>query len=256
MNYIVSAATDIGNTKDTNQDAYSVRVYMTPLGKMTLAVLCDGMGGLAKGEVASATVINAFLRWGETRLGLLCEKGSITDADIRQEWTRLVTDYNAKIKSYGNSNGINLGTTLTAILLTDNRYFVINVGDSRTYELTGFFKLLTKDQSLVEREIELGRLTEEQARTDPRRSVLLQCIGASDSVSPDFYFGQTQKDAVYMLCSDGFRHEITPEEIYSALGPGVLTDENIMQANMVGLINLNKSRFERDNITVVCVRTY
>lgn len=59
-----------------------------------------------------------------------------------------------------------------------------------------------------------------------------------------------------MLCSDGFRHEITPEEIYSALGPGVLTDENIMQANMVGLINLNKSRFERDNITVVCVRTY
>ena len=63
MNFIVSANTDIGITKSTNQDSLSVKVINTPLGRMTFAILCDGMGGLAKGEVASASVIRAFDQW-------------------------------------------------------------------------------------------------------------------------------------------------------------------------------------------------
>ena len=99
-------------------------------------------------------------------------------------------------------------------------------------------------------------LTPEEAETDSRRSVLLQCIGASDDVYPDMFFGDTKVNATYMLCSDGFRHEITNEEIYASLNPGVMLDADGMKRNMQSLIELNKQRQERDNISVVTIRTF
>lgn len=255
MNYIISASTDIGNTKSTNQDSFGARVITTPKGKMAFAVLCDGMGGLEKGEVASATVVNAFLRWASERLPVLCETG-LTDAAIREDWTRVVTEYNEKIQHYGKSLGVRLGTTVTAMLLTDQRFFILNVGDSRAYEIHHQLRVLTKDQTVVAREVEMGLLTPEQARTDPRRSVLLQCIGASDAVYPDLFFGDTKKDAVYMLCSDGFRHEISEEEIFASLQPSQMLSAEGMKANMDALIALDKQRQERDNISVLSVRTF
>lgn len=256
MNYIISATTDIGNVKTTNQDSFCVKSLTTRQGKMVFAVLCDGMGGLAKGEVASSTVINAFSNWAMTRLPQLCES-EINDYDIRSEWSGLVTAYNEKIKNYGKRSGISLGTTITAMLLTDNRYYILNVGDTRAYKIdASSVEVITKDQTVVAREVEQGIITEEQAKTDPRRSVLLQCIGASDAVYPDMFFGAIQKDAVYMLCSDGFRHEITQEEIHQYLQPDVMLSEEAMKQNMDSLIAINKQRQERDNITVVSVRTF
>lgn len=256
MNYIVSACTDIGNVKDTNQDSYAVRVFTTSYGKMVFAVLCDGMGGLAKGEVASSTVVNAFLDWTQTKLPQLCNSGTVRDDCIRSDWTKIAEDYNERIKQYGKSHGINLGTTVTAMLITDNRYYVVNVGDTRAYEIVNGANVITKDQTLVAKEVELGIITAEQAETDSRRSVLLQCIGASETVAPDFFFGNTEKDAVYMLCSDGFRHEISEQEIYQYFRPDVMLDQESMNANSRALIDLNKQRMERDNITVVTVRTF
>ncbi len=255
MNYIVSASTDKGIVKDTNQDSFGVKVVRTKCGTIVMAVLCDGMGGLAKGEVASATVVDAFNKWVLSRLPVLCEQG-ITDAAIREEWNHLVTSCNERIKAYGKNVGVSLGTTVTAIMLTDTRYYVVNVGDSRVYEITDRAQPLTKDQTVVAREVELGILTPEQAKVDPRQSVLLQCIGASEVVTPDFFFGETAKDAVYMLCSDGFRHEITPDELQAYLNPAVMSDADRMKANMDLLIEMNKQRQERDNISVVTVRTY
>lgn len=255
MNFIVSATTDIGTTKNTNQDSYSVRVFSTKIGKVVFAVLCDGMGGLAKGEVASSSLVRAFCQWSEKRLPVLCESG-ITDAAIRTEWTNIAVEYNRKIKVYGKKCGTSMGTTVTAILLTEQHYYIVNVGDTRAYEIASGVRVLTKDQTVVAREVELGHLTPEQAEVDPRRSVLLQCIGASDEVYPDLFFGDTQLNAVYMLCSDGFRHEITEGEIYNYLNPNVMLDADGMQNNMKALIDLNKQRQERDNITVVSIRTF
>lgn len=255
MNFIVSATTDIGLTKTTNQDSYNVRVFSTRQGRIVLAVLCDGMGGLSKGEVASASLVNAFGKWADNRLPVLCEKG-ITDSDIRTDWVGIATEYNEKIKSYASSCGTNMGTTLTALLLTEKRYYIINVGDTRAYEIAEAVTVLTKDQTVVAREVELGHLTPEEAESDSRRSVLLQCIGASDEVYPDMFFGDTKMNAVYMLCSDGFRHEITEDEIHQYLNPNVMVDADGMKQNMDALINLNKQRQERDNISVVSIRTF
>lgn len=255
MNFIVSAATDIGLTKQTNQDSYAVRVCSTNRGKMVFAILCDGMGGLEKGEVASASVVRGFLKWAEERLPVLSRE-PIADAMIRKEWVDLAVSYNERIRAYGQRGGIHLGTTLTAMLLTRERYYVINVGDTRAYEIADAVRVITKDQTVVAREVEWGNLTEEQAERDPRRSVLLQCIGASPEVYPDLFFGDVLPNAVYMLCSDGFRHEISREEIYRGLNPRVMLDAGGMEQNMRDLIALDKQRRERDNITVITVRTF
>lgn len=255
MNYLVAASTDIGLTKKTNQDSYSVRVLNTQTGKMVFAIICDGMGGLDKGEVASATIVNAFCSWADNTLPLICDS-EIRDIDIRTNWENIVETYNEKIKLYGDRYGARLGTTVTAILVTDSRYYIVNVGDTRAYEIRESVRVLTKDQTVVAREIENGLLSEEAAKTDPRRSVLLQCVGASPNVYPDFFFGQTLQNAVYMLCSDGFRHEISENEIQDYLHPDAMMTPEVMKANIDQLIEINKLRQERDNISVVAIRTF
>ncbi len=255
MNYIVSANTDIGIVKSTNQDSLSVKVVNTPIGRMSFAILCDGMGGLAKGEVASASVIRAFDTWVNTELPELCI--APLDANIiRAQWERILLDQNMAIKTYGARQGVRLGTTAVVMLLTDTQYFIMNVGDSRAYEVTNVLSQLTNDQTFVAREVALGNMTPEQAEVDERRSVLLQCIGASEEVYPDFFVGETRLNAVYMLCSDGFRHEITPAEIYDKFCPEVLLNDATMNRHALELIELNKQRNERDNISVVLVRTF
>ncbi len=255
MNFIITADTDIGISKSTNQDSLSVKLLNTRQGRMVMAVLCDGMGGLEKGEVASASVIHAFDIWTREKLPSLCNS-SLEDSVIRQEWESIVVSQNKLLHQYGAGQGVSLGTTLVAFLITEQRYYLMNVGDSRAYEISGQLRQLTEDQTFVAREIKLGNMTPEQAKTDVRRNVLLQCIGASDMVYPDMFFGAVNLNAVYMLCSDGFRHEITPEEIYQALGPAAVPDEASMNRNARGLIELNKARQEKDNISIVLVRTF
>lgn len=255
MEFIVSANTDIGNVKSTNQDSLSVKVINTLAGRLSFAVLCDGMGGLAKGEVASASVIRAFDRWVNEDLSQLCLKG-ITAEDIKAQWEWILINQNEVIKAYGGSRGVRLGTTAVVLLLTQTDYYIMNVGDSRAYEIGTCLTQLTADQTFVAREVMLGNMTPEQAEVDERRSVLLQCIGASQEVYPDFFTGPILQNAVYMLCSDGFRHEITPDEIYEFLRPEVLVNDEAMNGSGTALIELNKQRGERDNISVAMIRTF
>lgn len=255
MNFLISATTDIGTTKSTNQDSLSVKILNTAQGRMAFAILCDGMGGLDKGEVASASVVHAFDRWVREQLPALAS-APIQDYEIRAQWEKIITEQNNLIKVYGARQGVRLGTTAVVMLITESRYYILNVGDSRAYELSDNIYQLTTDQTFIAREIALGNMTEEEAAHDARRSVLLQCVGASDVVYPEMFFGDTKENAVYMLCSDGFRHEITPQEIFEKFQPAALLDNNMMSVNATALIELNKARQERDNISVALVRTF
>ena len=255
MNYIISASTDVGLVKDTNQDSLFVRALKTPQGRMVFAVLCDGMGGHDKGEVASASLINAFTEWMNNSLSLITHE-EIEDSTIRSQWDEIVTQMNNKIMDYGHQSGITLGTTVVSLLLTDKRYYVMNVGDSRVYEINDTLKQITNDQTVVANDLANGLITQEQAEADPRRNVLLQCVGASESVVPDFFYGDTSQNAVYMLCSDGFRHEITPNEILNGFHPSKMASADEMKTNTDELIETNKQRKEEDNISVITIRTF
>lgn len=256
MNFIISASTDVGICKDTNQDSLTVKSITTPYGPMAFALLCDGMGGLSSGEIASASIIFAFNKWVNNDLQVLCQSG-FSWQTVYEQWYNLVVCMNEKIKSFGNSYGIKLGTTITAMLITQSEYFILNIGDTRAYEITSYgITQLTQDQTVISRELALGRITPEQARTDPRKSILLQCCGASPVVEPEIFCGSVTNDAVYMLCSDGFRHEISQEEIQRILSPNYLTNESVMKQSAEYLIDINKQRKENDNISVILIRTY
>ncbi len=254
MDLIAAAVTDIGIEKGVNQDSYGVRLLRTKLGNMAFAVLCDGMGGLSYGEVASATVVDAFQRWVIERLPQLCNSG-ISEQILRQEWTALLQNCNRRIAAYGTERGISLGTTAAVLLLTESRYFCMHIGDSRVYEITAQVMQLTRDHSLVAREAELGFLTEEQAKNDPRRNILLKCIGAAPDAVPSFLSGATKENAVYMLCSDGFWHGVTEETLLCCLAPSSLHDAGQMEQQIRFLIGENKRQQENDNITIITLKT-
>ena len=115
-----------------------------------------------------------------------------------------------------------MGTTFSGILFIENQYVIVHVGDSRVYQIDSALNQLTTDQTFVAREVSKGNMTIEQAKVDKRRNLLLQCVGASKVVEPQVLLGTTKKGA-YMLCSDGFRHEITEEEIYESFIPKKLS---------------------------------
>ena len=255
MRYVISADTDIGISKKTNQDSLSVRLYDTPYGEVCFAVLCDGMGGLAKGEVASAEVVKAFCNWSATVLPALLATGLTPDM-IRRDWNDIVLAQNDRISQYSMSVGADVGTTVVTALFIGSNYYIMNVGDSRAYRITNTLTQITNDHSVVAEKMRQGVLTKEQALMDPMRSVLTQCVGASPKVKPEFYFGSAAPNEVYMLCSDGFIHVISDEELLRYMSPEYMVNAQQMKQTIGFLINENKLRREKDNISVVTVRTF
>ncbi|WP_147534589.1 PP2C family protein-serine/threonine phosphatase [Bacillus marasmi] len=253
MEVLTAICTDVGIKKATNQDSLCLKVAETSIGKVVLAIICDGMGGLAKGEVASASVVNAFSDWFENELPSQLTHNDFDE--IQYRWERIIREQNQRIAEYGRNIRIQLGTTLTALLLIDTKFMLIgHVGDSRVYRINTKLEVLTEDQTVVGREVRRGVLTPEQAKIDPRRNVLLQCIGASKLVEPEFIRGTPERGDVYMLCSDGFRHMISEDEIYQAFSPQGLMDEAVMKNKAVELVELNKQRQELDNISVMLIK--
>lgn len=251
MRFIATADTDIGISKNTNQDSLLVKHAKTDIGEVLMAIVCDGMGGLSKGELASATVIRAFSEWFDNELPFELEN---TDMQIiGSKWSLMLKDLNVKISEYGDEIGSSLGTTFSGILFVEDKYVLVHVGDSRIYHIGSSLNQLTTDQTFVAREISRGNMTPEQAKTDKRRNLLLQCVGASKVVEPQIICGNTDKGA-YMLCSDGFRHEISEAEIYESLNPVNLMNKEAMHSNVKYLIEQNKQRHERDNISVILVK--
>ena len=254
MNFLTAVHTDIGIRKKTNQDSALILEAETDIGHVLLTVICDGMGGLAKGEVASSAVIRAFSQWFKNELPRILTLEN-PKSRIFSSWEKIVFACNDAVSAYGKKHGVTMGTTLIAVLFVKNAYYIINIGDSRAYRITNGMYQLTKDQTFVQREMDMGRMTYEEALNSPQRNVLLQCVGASSIIEPDFFSGEFAAGEVFMLGSGGFRHVMTENELYNNLNPKILKDEQTMKERAMLLTELNKQRMERDNITVVLVKT-
>lgn len=249
MKYLSVGLTDIGNTREVNQDAWYSCSYEGICGSIVMAVVCDGVGGFYEGEYASKHVIQSFASWfSQAQNGVFLRP--ITEEIMRNEWGRLVEETNRGLRT---QPGITKGTTVSALLLTVDCYYIVHVGDSRIYRiLNGNIQQITEDQSLVAKEVAEGKLTKEQAKYDPRRNVILQCIGGKDYIEPAFYSGFSFVDSAFLLCTDGFVHELSEEEYVSQLCPTMLTDEGLIYRKLRDMIEIVKERQERDNITA-CV---
>lgn len=251
MRFLATADTDIGISKDTNQDSVLVKHATFDGGEVLMTIICDGMGGLSKGELASATVIRAFDKWFNEELPY--ELGNIDMNVIGGKWALKLKTLNTEIGEFGAEIHASLGTTFSGMLFINDSYLIVHVGDSRVYHIGSGMTQLTTDHTFVAREISRGNMTPEQAKTDKRRNLLLQCVGASPNIEPQLLVGKTDKGA-YMMCSDGFRHEITEKEMFESLNPVNLINKEAMHSNVRYLINRVKDRNEKDNISVVLIK--
>lgn len=252
MRFTVCGSSDTGRVKKINQDAFLIKHILFGTDEIVLLVLCDGMGGFSEGEIASTSVVKTFLEWFDLKYS--SNISSYSGEKLFKEWRHLIDSINYAIFNYGKKNKIQLGTTATVMLIKNMTYYIANIGDCRAYELTDTIRQLTVDHSVVEREIQAGRLTREEARFDNRRNQILRSIGAEKKANPDYFTGKIVSNGVYVLCCDGVRNKVYDDELFYFFHPDIMTTEYNMQNNIQYIFFLNKLREENDNMSVLVLK--
>ena len=141
--------TDKGAVRLSNQDSFCARI--SNFGQETIALLtvCDGMGGLQSGELASTGAVRGFENWFEQQLPSLVREG-LTEEAVFLSWHRMLETLHGTLCGYSEKEGIRLGTTVSALLLTRERFYQAQIGDSRIYLDDGItLEQMTKDQTLA-----------------------------------------------------------------------------------------------------------
>lgn len=209
----VACKTDLGRVRENNEDKFE---YYIPSEDSVLAtrgqiyLVCDGMGGHAAGQIASELTCKTFI---EVYLHHPAEDAETAAYSAVIAANRFVLDVARAVPSRRG-----MGTTLSALLIVQDRALTVQVGDSRIYRLRNdMLEMLTTDHTWVEDAISQGMITEEEASTHPYRHVLTRAVGTEDSVQPDLAWRNVEIGDTYLLCSDGLLNHVPDPEIAEVL---------------------------------------
>ncbi len=256
MGFIYCCQTDVGTERETNQDSLVVKSRVTKDHTVVLAAVCDGVGGLVSGELASRKAADMLSGWFDYELPQIMRQPDAKEV-IRYRFRQILWNINGEIYYSNLRQGITSATTLTALVLWDNRFLMGHAGDSRIYGISRTaVRQLTKDHSWVAQEVLEGRMTEEQAEKDPRRNVILKCMGAAPEAEPDILEGTIKENMMFVLCTDGFWHHIKPEEWKNYFSPAPALTEKKLAENLYYMMEQVKGRGERDNITAITINVF
>jgi len=258
----VFGKTDLGRTRDHNEDRFLVAdltrkaanlqadVRQHTIGpRGTLLVVADGMGGAAAGELASEMAADTI--YGHLVKTWNAEE-EITPQRFAYRLKEAVEVANANIHAHAKAHPEvrGMGTTTTAAGVLNDHLYLTQVGDSRAYLIRGGqAHQITKDQSLMQRLVEAGELTEEEAAQSERRNIILQALGPDAKVKVDLTHQEVRRGDVLVLCSDGLSGQVKKDEIAK-----VVTESHDLSAACDKLIALANERGGPDNITVVIAR--
>ena len=232
-----------GHVRDINEDAYAVMHGNDASG--SLAVVCDGMGGVAGGEIASRIVCETFYDFPIYRDGIK----PFNAGSNRHRLERLIHVSNEKIRDFVRHHPRykGMGTTVSTLLFLEDKIVVAHVGDSRIYRLRdGELTLLTRDQTLRDHLLQTGKITPDDAMGHPSGHILLQAVGASAQLSriqsrvDDLAAGD-----LFLVCSDGLSDFVRDAEIRD-----ILSTRSFAQV-CDDLVQLALQRGGHDNITVI-----
>ncbi len=204
-----------------------------------LLAIADGMGGQAAGEVASSEVISTLVTLDDDVPGsdILTSLGSAVQRANDQ--LRMMVEEDSQLEG--------MGTTLTALLWTGQRLGLVHVGDSRAYLLRdGALTQITQDHTWVQRLVDEGRITEEEATTHPQRSLLMRALGSGDHVEPDLSIREVRAGDRYLICSDGLSGVVSHQTMEDALASYQGPQETVQE-----LIQLALRGGGPDNVTVI-----
>lgn len=228
--------TDVGMARTQNEDSLALH----ELGRGALFVVADGMGGHDAGEVASSLAVETVARTVKAAPGR---------RDPEELVRKAVQAANAAVHGEAARKGSNMGTTLTVALVEDGVAHIASVGDSRAYWIqNGSIRAVTKDHSLVAKLVELGKLTKEDARTDPRSNLLLRTIGNGATVAVDTFRVPLDRGGTLLLCSDGLWGEVDDGDLHRICSEEEHSE--VMCARLVQEANRNGGK---DNITAIVV---
>lgn len=258
----VFGRTDVGKTRDHNEDSFLVADLTRRIASLqpevrehevgargTLFVVADGMGGAAAGEIASDLAVDSIYAH------MIGEWGNDPEVSAQRFAFRLkeaVEFANARIHEYAKTHPEHrgMGTTTTAAGVFEKALYLTQIGDSRGYLIrAGRITQITKDQSLMQRLVDAGELTEEEAAVSERRNIILQALGPDAHVKVDLTQQELCRGDMLIMCSDGLSGLVPKDDMLT-----IATATTDLVTVCKELIDLANTRGGPDNITCIVAR--
>lgn len=228
------STTDVGSVRELNEDRYLSD------DEQRLWVVADGMGGMARGDWAAEKIV-------ETLRGVTVQ-GDLQEAV--QQLGNAIEDANGSIARQSEETGEQMGSTIVTLLLRDEEFGVLWVGDSRAYLWRdGHLYRLTKDHSQVQEMVDSGLISPQDAESHKLRNVLTRAVGIENNFGIGVVQDKVQSDDVFLLCSDGLYGPVKDNEIAECLNAA----EDLEEAAET-LVSRCLDRGAPDNVTLVLVQ--
>ena len=237
----IFAKTDKGKVRSINQDAYAANVLSDG---SAFVVVCDGMGGASAGDIASKTAIEVISQYI-----LNGYNPKMSSDDIQRLLDNAIASANLEVYSLAQKNQQlqGMGTTVVAAIVSETQAVICNVGDSRAYLLNDEISQITRDHTMVQSLVELGKLSEEEAKNHPEKNIITRALGVEENILTDSYFIDITEDDKILLCTDGLTNYASEDKILNIIQKNVLDKVSSL------LIDEANNGGGRDNITVAVV---
>ncbi|MFI5281169.1 MAG: Stp1/IreP family PP2C-type Ser/Thr phosphatase, partial [Gemmatimonadales bacterium] len=258
----VFGRTDVGKTRDHNEDSFMVADLSRQVASLqpdvrehqvgprgSLFVVADGMGGAAAGEIASDLAVDSIYAHMVSEWG---NDAEVTEQRFAFRLKEAVEFANSRIHEYAKAHPEHrgMGTTTTAAGIFECALYMTQIGDSRGYLIrAGKITQITKDQSLMQRLVDAGELTEEEAAVSERRNIILQALGPDPHVKVDLTRQDLRKGDMLVMCSDGLSGLVPKDDMLKI----VLANRELV-AVCKALIDMANERGGPDNITCIVAR--
>lgn len=231
MKFYIGNYSDIGISRENNEDSVFSAVIPVNAGKLCIGMVCDGIGGMKHGEFASYTITEKIGEW------FMNVDPALAFDDISRQFLDKIYKLNVYICEQSKLLDVETGSTLTAFIALGERYMIANVGDSRTYRLDSVIECVTQDDVNV---LSTGK------------SVLSQCVGYSDKLYINTYYGNAEHGGCFLMCSDGFYKKMNEGRLLrKCRSINRFTDITRILEKETDSI---KKMGERDNISAVLIK--
>ena len=224
--------------RSNNQDTLALQQVMTADGRVLLAIVCDGIGGLAQGEMASGYIVEEMIVWFYQEALQLLRKNKKREL-IKRSCLCKLHKIHEELTAYAIREGIQLGSTMTLLLLWEKQYLVLHLGDSRLYLCSR-----RKKQNI-------RQLTMDHSYG---RNELSKCLGSFSWQRPDVIWGHLRKEQGFLLCSDGFRHVVSMQRLGEMFHPKQIQKEQQIEKHLEQVARYSMEKGEQDNQSAIYIK--
>lgn len=238
----IVAKTDIGRKRKSNQDSYAAGELP---GGVAWAVVCDGMGGAAGGNVASSNAVKIISERITSSY-----RQAMSPISIKNMLVSAITAANVSIYDMSKANAEleGMGTTVVCTLVTGEVAYIAHAGDSRAYAVSDNKVIqLTKDHSIVQELVEMGSITKDEAKIHPRKNIITRALGVEPEIRIDYCEYDIANNDILLLCTDGLTNFVDDEEFLKII------EDNTYYEIADKLVSAANNNGGADNITVVAI---